>query len=256
MNTPNSQFVISVITVCYNSASTIEKALKSVADQSWQHVEHIVIDGGSKDGTQDILRRHSSRLAHIVSEPDEGIYDAMNKGLTLAQGSVVCFLNSDDFYADQNVLAKIAERMQRDNLDAMFGDVAFVRPEAPDLIIRRYRSARFTPQRLAYGWMPAHPALFIRREIFTRLGGFKKTYRIAGDFEFIVRAFLRQELRYIHLPEVFVKMQVGGASTSGWRSKLLLNREVLRACRENQVPTNIFKIMSKYPAKLLELFQK
>jgi glycosyltransferase involved in cell wall biosynthesis len=254
MDTNKSSFTISVITVCYNSAATLEKALQSVAAQSWPHVEHIVIDGGSNDGTQDILMQHASQLAKVVSEPDRGIYDAMNKGLALASGQVVCFLNSDDAYAHGDVLAIVARTM-REGFDAVFGDVAFVNSKNSDRIIRRYRSARFSPERLAYGWMPAHPALFIKREVFLNVGGFRIDYRIAGDFEFIVRAFYKNTLRYTYLPEVFVKMQTGGASTSGWRSKMLLNREVLRACRENNIKTNIFKILSKYPAKLLELFR-
>lgn len=244
---------ISVITVCYNSVRTLERSLKSVAAQDWSAVEHIVIDGASTDGTREILERFSSRLACLVSEPDNGIYDAMNKGLAHATGDIVCFLNADDHYACANVLSKVASQMEDHNLDALMGDVGFFHQRNPERRVRRYRSDRFRPSRLAWGWMPAHPALFLRKEVVQRVGLFKTDYRIAGDFEFIVRAFHGHTLRYRHFPEVFVNMQTGGVSTSGWRAKIRLNQEVLRACRENGLQTNMLKILSKYPAKILEM---
>lgn len=247
---------ISVITVCFNSVATLGEALASVANQSWLNVEHIVVDGASTDGTLAVIEHFSSMLTHVVSEPDKGIYDAMNKGLALASGDIVCFLNADDVYAHKEVLADIARIMSTQPLDAVFGDVVFFRPQVPEKIVRRYRSHRFHPGCINRGWMPAHPALFIRRAVFDRVGPFRDDYRIAGDFEFVARAFGPGNLRYQYLPEVFVRMRTGGVSTAGWRSKLLLNREVLRACRENGIPTNIFKILSKYPAKILEMLLK
>lgn len=246
---------ITVITVCFNSAGTIERALRSVASQDWPKVEHIVIDGGSTDGTQSIIDRHRECLAVVVSEPDKGIYDAMNKGIGRATGDIVCFLNADDAYADQGVLSRVACEMLDHQLDALFGDVAFFRPEAPEQTVRRYRSDRFRPDRLAYGWMPAHPALFMKRSIYEHLGGFRTHFRIAGDFDFIARAFGPGRLRYRHLPQVLVRMQAGGVSNAGLRSKWRLNREVLQSCRENGIRTNLLKILSKYPAKLMEMIR-
>lgn len=248
--------LISVITVCYNSASTLARSLQSVADQDWSRVEHIVIDGASVDSTPVIIERFRSRLAHVVSESDNGIYDAMNKGLERANGDIVCFLNADDQYAHPQVLSRVATQMCELDLDALMGDVGFFREQDPMRMVRRYRSDRFHPSRLAWGWMPAHPALFLSRAVVQRVGRFKTDYRIAGDFEYIVRAFHCHDLRYRHLPEVLVHMQTGGVSTNGWRSKILLNREVIRACSENGLQTNMLKILSKYPAKVLELFQK
>jgi hypothetical protein len=146
--------------------------------------------------------------------------------------------------------------MQEHKLDALMGDVGFFHDRDHQRMVRRYRSDRFTPERLAWGWMPAHPALFLRKEVVQRVGGFRTDYRIAGDFEFIVRAFHGYTLRYQHVPEVLVRMQTGGVSTGGWRSKILLNQEVLRACRENGLPTNMLKILSKYPAKLVEMIHR
>ena len=146
--------------------------------------------------------------------------------------------------------------MQAHQLDALLGDVAFFHSTDPTRLVRRYRSDRFMPERLAWGWMPAHPALFFKKSVVERVGQFKTDYRIAGDFDYIARAFYGHDLRYQHLPEVLVHMQTGGASTAGWRSKVLLNQEVLRSCRENGISTNHFKILSKYPMKLLELFAR
>lgn len=243
---------ISVVTVCYNSVATIGDALHSVAAQTHPDVEHIVIDGGSRDGTQDVVRQNGGRIAQFVSEKDKGIYDAMNKGLALATGEVVCFLNSDDFYASPDALAIVAREMADDGIDALFGDVVFVDPAEPERVVRRYRSDRFSPQSIARGWMPAHPASFIRRAVFEKEGGFKTDYRIAADFEFFARAFAHKRYRFRHSPEVFVKMRMGGVSTGGLKSKLVLNREVLRACRENGIHTNMIRILMKYPLKVLE----
>lgn len=244
--------LISVITVCYNSAATLERTLRSVADQDWRFVEHIVIDGASTDDTPAIIERFRSRLSHVVSEPDCGIYDAMNKGLERASGDIVCFLNADDHYADPQVLSRVASQMYELDLDVLMGDVGFFRVQDISRIVRRYHSGRFRPSLLAWGWMPAHPALFLSHAVVQRVGRFKVDYRIAGDFEYIVRVFQDQALRYHHLPEILVRMQVGGVSTNGWHSIMMLNKEVVRACRENGLKTNIIKILSKYPMKLME----
>ncbi|MES9843709.1 MAG: glycosyltransferase family 2 protein [Candidatus Sedimenticola sp. PURPLELP] len=243
---------ISVITTCLNSEETIEEAVVSVLSQTHSDIEYVVIDGGSQDGTVSILNRYSDRIDILVSEPDDGIYDAMNKGLELATGDVIAILNSDDVYAHSDVLLKVVEIMRSGELDAVFGDVEYFTSDKPDKTVRRYNSASFSPRRISWGWMPAHPALFFRRHVYDRIGKFRTDYRIAGDFEFVARAFRDGKLKYHYLRGVLVRMRTGGVSTAGWRNTLLLNREVLRACRENGIPTNIFKVLSKYPAKLLE----
>jgi glycosyltransferase involved in cell wall biosynthesis len=250
------QFSFSVITVCFNSATTLGRALQSVAKQDWPNIEHIVIDGASKDGTAKVLEEYRSCLSHVISEPDQGIYDAMNKGLALATGDVICFLNADDYYDSSQVLSKVAATMHKDNLDAVLGDVGFFRKDDINRLVRHYRSGMFTPKRLAWGWMPAHPALFMRQEIFKRIGYFKTDYQIAADYEYVVRAFCGiTPLRYTHIPEVLVRMQMGGVSTKGFQATIRLNQEVIRACRENGIPTNYLKILAKYPMKLLEFLR-
>lgn len=246
---------ISVITVCYNSALTIKETLESVALQRYKNFEHLIIDGGSKDGTLKIIRAWNGHPVRLISEFDEGIYDAMNKGVKLATGDVVAFLNADDFYKDANVLGQVAQVMQAERLDALYGDVEFFRPGQRGIVARRYNSGRFTTGRLGWGWMPAHPALFVRRALFERYGLFRTDYRIAGDFEFIARVFKHPELRHRHLSESLVRMQLGGISTSGWRATLQLNREMMRACRANAIPTNWVKMLLRYPVKALEFFR-
>lgn len=244
---------ISVITVCFNSQTTIERSIQSVVDQQWPEVEHIVIDGCSTDGTLAILERFRPHLAVLESEPDKGIYDAMNKGLARATGDVICFLNADDQYADVNVLAEVAQQMRTHQLDALVADVGFFKAGDPTRMTRRYRSDRFSPQHLSWGWMPAHPGLFLTRKVVQRVGKFKTDYLIAGDYEYAIRTFHGHDLHYKHLPSVVVNMQAGGISNSSWRNRLLLNREVVRACKENGIHTNLLKILVKYPFKLLEL---
>lgn len=246
---------ISVVTVCYNSATTIGGTLRSVREQTYGNIEHIIIDGGSKDKTLEVIATEGPHVAKLVSEKDNGIYDAMNKGTQLATGDVVAFLNADDFYKDPEVLAQVAKVMQAEQLDALYGDVEFFRPGKQDAVARRYNSGRFTARRLGWGWMPAHPALFVRRALFERYGMFRTDYRIAGDFEFIARVFKHPELRHRHLPKSLVCMQMGGISTSGWRATLQLNREMMRACRANSIPTNWFKMLVRYPLKALEFFR-
>jgi glycosyltransferase involved in cell wall biosynthesis len=243
---------VSVITVSYNSAATIGETLTSVAAQTWPDVEHIVVDGASTDGTLAVVERLGGHVARVVSERDRGIYDAMNKGIAIATGEIICFLNADDHYANANVLDMVTHAMAAGDLDAALGDVEFFVDTNPRRFTRRYRSSRFRPDRLAWGWMPAHPALFVRRRVFDRVGSFAIDYKIAGDYEWIARAFHQGTLEFQWLPAVLVHMQAGGISTRGWQSTLLLNREVMRACRTNGISTNWFKLLSKYPAKLLE----
>ena len=252
---PASLLKISVVTVCFNSEKTIARTLQSVASQTWSEVEHIVIDGASSDGTLSVIDLHKGGLSTVLSEPDKGVYDAMNKGVALTTGDVVVFLNADDFYKDADVLTRVARVMQAEQLDALYGDVEFFRADQPSAVVRRYNSGRFTAGRLGWGWMPAHPALFVRRALFERYGMFSTDYRIAGDFEFIARVFKHPELRHRHLPESLVRMQMGGASTSGWRATLQLNREMMRACQSNNIPTNWVKLLLRYPLKVLEFIR-
>jgi len=247
---------ISIVTVAYNAAQTIRCTLDSIAAQSYPEIEHIIVDGASTDDTLDVIKHHGRRVSRVISEPDRGIYDAMNKGIRLATGDVVGILNADDQYANTDVLSRIAHIMSADSLDALYGDVSFFSSGNPELTTRRYRSHWFAPGRIGWGWMPAHPSLFLRRSVFDRYGLYRTDFRIAGDFEFVARIFRDNTLRYRYLPEVMVRMRSGGISTAGWRSTLLLNREVLRACQDNGIRTNLPMLLSKYPLKIIEYFRR
>lgn len=244
----------SIITVCLNAASTLAETLTSVAKQQKVDIEHIVIDGASTDNTAEIIAQYGTHVTQYVSEPDKGIYDAMNKGLRLATGEIIGFLNADDTYVDELVLARVLVAMQENKVDALFGDTEFLNPKTR-CVVRRYSSKNFHPNRIGWGWMPAHPTLFLRSYLYKEFGGFKTDYKIAGDFEFVARIFRNERLNYVYLSEVLVRMYTQGISTTGWRSTILLNKEVLRACYENGIYTNTLMVLSKYPRKILEFLR-
>lgn len=245
---------ISVVTVSYNAATTIAATIASVRAQTHPDVEHIIIDGASKDGTQAIIERMANNSTRFVSEPDRGLYDAMNKGIACATGELIGILNADDFFADDHVLANVAEAfIAGSDPDAVLGDIAFV--DNGGRVLRRYDSGRFRPSLTRWGWMPAHPGMYLTRAAYARVGGYRTDLKIAADFDFVVRAFTLASLRYVHLPRTLVHMRPGGASTDGWRAKITINREVVRACRDNGIYTNLAMVMSKYPLKLLEMIR-
>jgi glycosyltransferase involved in cell wall biosynthesis len=247
---------ISVVTVCYNAAATISDTIRSVQAQDYPDVEHIIVDGNSTDGTQAVVAALLGPNGKFSSEPDKGLYDAMNKGIAMATGDVIGLLNADDAYSRTDALSLIAARFRaRPELDAVLSDIGFHRDFASSRVDRRYRSDRFRPDLVRWGWMPAHPGMFLTRDAYARVGQYRTDYRIAADFEFVVRAFAKLGLSYEHLPEILVKMRLGGASTAGARAKWIINQECVRACRENGIRTNLLMIMAKYPLKLLEVLQ-
>lgn len=247
---------VSIITAVRNAEATVGSALESVQRQDHPDIEHIVVDGLSTDGTMEIVRRHSAHLAKVVSERDTGIYDAFNKGLRLATGEIVAFLNADDAYTAPDIVRSVHDAFERTQAGAVFGDVEFVRPEEPGKVVRHYSSRQFSARRLRFGWMPAHPSLFLRRRLFEQFGGFDDSYRIAGDFELVARLFGREHIDFEYLPRVFVRMHTGGASTRGIQSTLTINREILRACRQNGISTNMALLWTRFPAKLMEYLRR
>lgn len=246
---------ISIIMVCFNSEATIARSIDSFLAQDYPNRELVVIDGASHDRTCDIVRSYGSPLIRLQSAADKGIYDALNKGIAAACGEVIGILHSNDLFSSPSVLSQIGRSFVAPELDAAYADVVFFKADAPDRITRHFRSDRFGPGTLGWGIMPAHTTLFLRRRVFDRFGIYKTDFKIAGDYEFIARIFHNTGLVSLYVPAIWVHMLAGGASTAGLRSKFLLNREVLRACRENGISTNYFKILSKYPAKVLEHFR-
>lgn len=245
---------ITIITVCYNSASHIEDAINSVADQDYQEIEHIVIDGNSDDGTQQILDKYSHKIADWISEPDCGIYDAMNKGIKKATGDVIGILNSDDFYFDNHVITKVAKSFSDGETDAVFGDLIFVDPTDLSRTVRTYSSNNWHPDKFAKGYMPAHPTFFVRRKFYAKYGIFETDYKIAADYEMLIRLLYVHRLNYTYLPLKMVKMRKGGVSSNGIKSNIILNSEIVKACRKHGIKTNALKIYPKYFNKVFELF--
>ena len=246
---------VSIITVAFNSAATIAHCMQSVLDQSYSNIEYIVVDGLSKDNTLNIVREFEPLFAgkmRWISENDNGIYDAMNKGLHMATGDVVGILNSDDFFTDNDVIEKVAQAFTDDKIDAVYGDVHFVRETNLSRCVRYYSSAGFRPWWLRFGIMPAHPSFYARKEVFQKAGLYKTDYKIGGDFEMMVRLFKRFDIKTKYLPMVFVTMRMGGASTKNVGSRLTLLREDTRACRENGVYTHPLLLCLKYFYKVLE----
>lgn len=247
---------VSIITVAYNAVQTIEDSIVSVLGQDYENIEYIIVDGASTDGTLDIIDRYKDQVATVISEADRGIYDAMNKGVSLATGDVVGLLNADDFYIHDKVISRIVQEFETTNAGAVFADLVYVDAERLDKVVRTYRSKHFKPEKFAYGWMPAHPTFFLKKEFYERFGGYKTDYKIAADYELLIRMLYVNQIGYSYIPEVLIRMRLGGVSTSSIRSNIILNHEILRACRENGINTNLFKIYSKYPKKLLELIRR
>ena len=248
---------ISIITVCYNSAETIRDTIESVLSQTYPDVEYIIVDGASKDATMDVISEYSGRISKVISEPDKGIYDAMNKGVQLASGDVIGILNSDDFYEYPHALDEVvASFMVSPECDLVFGDVVFVRPKDLGRVVRFYGASHFRPWKLRFGWMPPHPATFIKRSAYEKAGLYSLGYKIAADYEMFVRLLLVNRLTFRRIEKVLVRMRAGGASTAGVKSSIRLNSEIVRACRENGVYTNLVMVLSKIPFKVLELFRR
>jgi glycosyltransferase involved in cell wall biosynthesis len=244
---------ISIITAVYNGADGIGATLQSVAQQDYAEIEHIIVDGGSSDATLSTIRANSGRVNQLVSEPDTGVYDAFNKGLHRATGEAIAFLNSGDTYVSDSIVSRMADILTCASTSAVFGDVLIVDQFDWNRVIRRYSSKTFSAKRMAYGLMPAHPSLFLRREVYQRIGGYDSSFRIAGDFELCLRAFHSGSTPYRYLNEPIVKMPSGGLSNRGWRSKVAITREMYRACAMNHVKTNFVKLCLRFPLKLLEL---
>jgi glycosyltransferase len=241
---------ISIITAVYNRVSTIGTALASLTGQTYLDTEHVVIDGGSSDGTLAELARHGARDMRLVSEPDNGIYDALNKGLSMASGEVVGVLHSDDAFASATVLERVARRFADSAVDAVYGDLDYIAADGTGRIRRHWRAGVFDRASLALGWMPPHPTLFLRRRVIERHGGFDPSYAIAGDYDAILRYFNAPGFRAEYIPDVLVRMRAGGASNGSLSRLMTKSREDYRALRHNRIggPTTLaLKTLRKLP---------
>lgn len=240
---------VSIITVCYNSSATIEDTIKSVKSQTYKDIEYIIVDGGSTDSTNQIINNYSECVDIHISESDEGLYDAMNKGISLATGDVVGIINSDDFLYNKKVIGDIVNVFCSD-IDGIYGDVVFCKQNDLEELTRFYSSKSASYGNLKRGIMPAHPSLYLRKRCFDELGLYSLDYKIAADFDFIVRLFSTGQYNLKYLQQPLVKMREGGVSTSGPSSTLLLNREILHSLQKHGINSNWCWLLSKYPMKL------
>ncbi|MBE0514903.1 glycosyltransferase family 2 protein [Sulfurimonas sp.] len=246
---------ISIITVVYNNVATIKDAIDSVLDQTYKNIEYIIIDGASTDGTVEIVQSYGDKISKFVSEPDRGLYDAMNKGIALATGDVVGILNSDDFYIDEYVIEKVVKELEEKQVDSVYADLVYVKPQNLEKVVRYYDSSHFTPLKFAYGWMPAHPTFFVKHWVYEKYGVFRTDLKIGADFDILARFLYTHKISYSYMKEVLVKMRVGGVSTS-FSSIWINNIEQLQVCKDNGIDTNMFKILSKYPSKIMGMFKR
>lgn len=251
--------IISIITATYNSASTIRDTFESILSQGFKNYELVVVDGASKDETLAIIRGYEPRFEgrmKWVSERDRGIYDAMNKGIARATGDVIGILNSDDFYTSDDVLETVAESMKGNNVDAVYGDIHYVNDGELEKCVRYYSSAGFKRERMMQGWMPAHPSFYCRREVYQKYGLFDTSFKVAADFEQLLRLIYVENIRIQYIPKDFVTMRTGGASTDGLKARARIMKDHLRAFKKNGIRNNVFRLSTRYFEKLQEFGKK
>ena len=241
---------ISIITAAYNSANTIADCIASVHKQTYPNIEHIIVDGASKDNTLAIINSMPSWVTKIISEPDNGIYDAMNKGIKLATGDVIGILNSDDFFTSDDTIEKIVSEFKNNGVDGVYGDICFVKPSDLKKVVRYYSAKWFKPSLFRFGFMPPHPSFYVRKECYQKLGLYKIDYKIAADYELLIRYLKVHQLKTRYLNFCVVTMRTGGDSTRNLKSNWILNKEIVRGCRENGIYTNMMILSAKYVFKI------
>jgi glycosyltransferase involved in cell wall biosynthesis len=244
---------VSIITVVWNNKETIKDSINSVLNQTYADIEYIVVDGSSSDGTVDIVKGYVNKISHFISEPDEGIYDALNKGIELASGDVIGILHSDDLFSDRFVVSDMMERMAVENAEIAFSDMVIV-DNSMTKVLRYYMASYFSPWMFKIGWMPPHPTCFIKKSLFDEFGMYSLDYKVAGDFDFLVRIFYARDISWTYLDRVTVKMRQGGVSNIGFSSKKIIAKEINQSLRSNNVWSPPIFQLGRYFIRLLELF--
>ncbi|MEP7324067.1 MAG: glycosyltransferase family 2 protein [Saprospiraceae bacterium] len=249
MNNIPDQPLVSIITASYNSAATIRDTLNSIAIQDYSRIEHIIVDGLSSDETLNIVHgfKHVSK---IISEKDNGIYDAMNKGIEISTGTIIGILNSDDFYPHASIISHVVNRIQNEHTDALYGDLVYVSQKNTSKRLRTWIAGKFKPSKFLFGWMPPHPTFFVRKEIYDQLGCFNTSLRSAADYELMLRLLYKHRITVSYLPEILVKMRSGGVSNSSIANRIKANKEDGEAWRINQVTPRIYTCWLKPLRKL------
>jgi glycosyltransferase involved in cell wall biosynthesis len=240
---------VSIITVVYNNANTVAAAVESVIHQDYENIEYIIIDGGSDDGTLDILKEYKEHFVTFISEPDEGIYDAMNKGLKIATGDIIGILNADDLYSNNSIIAKVVDEFKGKGGDAIYGDLQYVDKENKK-IIRNWKAGSYNRENFKKGWMPPHPTFFVRKEIYRKYGYFNENFKIAADYELMLRFLYKNKISVSYIPEVLVRMRTGGESNSSFANRLQIIREDYKAWKVNDLDAKLYTQVLKRLTKL------
>ncbi len=246
---------ISIITAVLNGADTISDCIKSIQSQTVP-VEHIVIDGGSTDSTLEIIEEYKSDIAQVVSEPDKGIYDAMNKGLRLVSGDVIGILNADDFYAGPEVLEKVANAFSYENVDSCYCDLVYVNSKNSNQVLRYWHSGEFKSHNFYWGWMPPHPTFYVRRNVYEKYGLFKIDLGSAADYELMLRFLLKNKIRTVYIPEILVKMRSGGVSNASLKNRLMANRNDRLAWTANGLKPYLWSLWMKPLRKIPQYIRR
>jgi glycosyltransferase involved in cell wall biosynthesis len=242
---------ISIITATFNSAATIRDTLGCIASQQYPLIEHIIVDGLSNDNTLAIVKEFP-HVASIVCEKDKGIYDAMNKGVQKATGDIIGILNSDDFYTDPTILAKVAAAFEDPAVEAVYGDLQYVQQDNVNLVTRTWKAGHFQKKYLYYGWMPPHPTFFVRRHMYDKAGLFNTTLRSAADYELMLRVLLKHNARVQYIPEILVKMRAGGVSNASLKNRFRANKEDAMAWKLNGLKPYFFTMWLKPLRKVFQ----
>lgn len=237
---------VSIITVSYNSAGTIRETIDSVLSQDYPNLEYIILDGLSKDGTQEIILSYGSRISRFVSEKDDGLYDAMNKAIDMASGDVVGILNSDDLYASNTIISEVVKVFEKEQVDSVFGDLYYFSTNSPDKAIRYYRGDKFKREKVRLGLTPPHPTFFVKRWVYEKFGKFDVRFRFAADFDLMSRFLYVHSISFAYLPITMVKMRMGGISTGSFQRIIEINKEDFASLKKNNIPTNFLLFHLKY----------
>jgi glycosyltransferase involved in cell wall biosynthesis len=247
---------VSVITIAYNSRETIADTIQSVLAQKYDNIEYIVVDGGSKDGTVELVKSFGNKISKFISEPDRGIYDAMNKGVQMATGEIIGILNSDDFYADEQVIADVVKTVKRNNSDALYADLVYVNREQTDKVVRTWKAGEYRHGKFLSGWMPPHPTFFAKRACYDQFGLYSLELKSAADYELMLRFIHKHGIRLSYLPRTITKMRLGGQSNVSIKNRIKANLEDRKAWKMNGLHPGLFTLTRKPLSKVVQFLKK
>lgn len=250
------QPLVSIITVCYNSAKTIEDTIQSVTSQSYSNIEYLILDGGSTDNTMDLVNSFKNEIAFINSEKDKGMYDAINKGIELCKGEVIGILNADDFYIDDKVIGEVVAKMQEEKADSLYSDLYYVSANDTNKVIRNWVSGKYNRQKFLFGWMPPHPTFFLMRAAYEKYGNFNLSLKSAADYELMLRFLYKNNISTCYLPRPLVRMRVGGVSNVSLINRIKANKEDRKAWRMNGLRPRPYTMLLKPLRKVLQYVRK